>query len=200
VSGPRLDDSLTHHYSSFPLLLLVSFILKRNMNMKNFFNAAWLFFAVLATLASSEEYEESRNRLSESKPQSCELIIDRSRFYGTCCSLNATDSLGCVLNVANGWCRVSTVHLLLLFTVYSVQSTHESIVPVYNYLKIVGQYWTKTWNSTDDRIECDGSGYDVPYLTTGSGFTGDNGDISPAYTVTLLSVSALVAGATAFLF
>jgi hypothetical protein len=107
VSGPRLDDSLTHHYSSFPLLLLVSFILKRNMNMKNFFNAAWLFFAVLATLASSEEYEESRNRLSESKPQSCELIIDRSRFYGTCCSLNATDSLGCVLNVANGWCRVS---------------------------------------------------------------------------------------------
>jgi hypothetical protein len=77
------------------------------MNMTKIFNAAWLFFAVLATLVNSEEYEEADRRLSESLPQSCDLIIERSRFYGTCCSLNATDSNGCVLNVANGICRVS---------------------------------------------------------------------------------------------
>ncbi|CAJ1965834.1 unnamed protein product [Cylindrotheca closterium] len=83
-------------------------------------------------------YEEGRFAFSSSRPQSCERIISVSRFYGTCCSLNATLAGGCVVNVKNGWCR------------------------------IIGQYWSNTWNSTDDRITCDPSEFEIEYISTDS--------------------------------
>lgn len=76
--------------------------------MKAVLSIFWLSLAAFATLVNSQlAYEEGRKALSDSLPNSCDDILADSKFYGTCCALNTTASLGCVLNVANGWCRVS---------------------------------------------------------------------------------------------
>eukprot|EP00980_Cylindrotheca_fusiformis_P021200 scaffold8150_cov118-Cylindrotheca_fusiformis.AAC.9 len=129
--------------------------------MKTVFNEVFLFLGVLAVFVNGQElgYEEGQHALFDSKPQSCELIIDRSKFDGTCCSLSTTASKGCELNVKNGWC------------------------------KITGQYWSKTFNSTDDQIQCDKSEHDVPL---GSG--------TATLSVCLLAGSVVASGLTALLF
>mmetsp|Transcript_31877 Transcript_31877/g.77267 ORF Transcript_31877/g.77267 Transcript_31877/m.77267 type:complete len:238 (-) Transcript_31877:1161-1874(-) len=92
--------------------------------------------SVGVTGQSAANYVEGDFALSEARPQSCQTIIDTSRFYGTCCSLSTTASGGCVLNVKNGWCRIA------------------------------GQFWGKTWNSTDDSITCDPSEFEITYTPT----------------------------------
>jgi len=94
----------------------------------------FIIAAMLAVAISGLEYKEARMALSDSKPQSCQQIIDTSVFSGNCCSLNTSQGDGCVVSIKNGWCTIE------------------------------GQYWANTWNSTDDRIQCDGSEYDVPYI------------------------------------
>mmetsp|Transcript_31875 Transcript_31875/g.77263 ORF Transcript_31875/g.77263 Transcript_31875/m.77263 type:complete len:144 (-) Transcript_31875:218-649(-) len=127
--------------------------------------------SVGVTGQSAANYVEGDFALSEARPQSCQLIIDTSRFYGTCCSLNTTSSGGCVLNVKNGWCEIK------------------------------GQYWGKKWNSTDDKLTCDGAEFEIQYSPDWStqapaGTTG-----SPAASVPLAAgLVALSAAISTFLF
>ena len=67
---------------------------------------ALLTFAALIVAVNGIAYQEGNYELSDAEPHSCEKMIELHRFYGTCCSLKNTDSDGCVLNVANGWCKV----------------------------------------------------------------------------------------------
>eukprot|EP00980_Cylindrotheca_fusiformis_P021202 scaffold8150_cov118-Cylindrotheca_fusiformis.AAC.11 len=117
--------------------------------MKTVFNVVFLFLGVLTVFVNGQPYNEGRRPWSSSRPQSCEEIIEKSKFYGTCCSLNTTAS-----NAG-----------LSFFQALNIPSSS-------NVWQITGEIWTETWNSTDDRIECDGSEHDVPILTTGSGFQG----------------------------
>ncbi|CAJ1953493.1 unnamed protein product [Cylindrotheca closterium] len=138
--------------------------------MKTIIRFALLAIAILSVgVTGQSNYEEGRFALSDSRPQSCELIIDTSRFYGTCCSLNTTTANGCVLNVKNGWCRIT------------------------------GQFWSYTWNSTDDRITCDGSEFEIEYTPDRTTATGGTNTDSPAASVPLAGLVALSAAISAFL-
>ena len=81
-----------------------------------------MVIAILAAgVSCAPVYEERRLTLTDARPQSCPTIIDASKFWGTCCSLSSTMSGGgCVLSVANGWCKVR-------WGVYDERCQHNTI-------------------------------------------------------------------------
>ena len=54
-------------------------------------------------------YRNQNLILSASSPDSCQSIINQSRFSGTCCALNSTIDGFCLLTVINGECKVCYV-------------------------------------------------------------------------------------------
>lgn len=70
------------------------------------------------TLSNSQNVRVENFELSDANANSCDVIIEASRFDGDCCSMNSTQNNGCVLNIINGRCKVT------------------------------GQYWTLDWTST----------------------------------------------------
>ena len=79
-----------------------------------------------------------------------------------------------------------------------------SILCVYecSFRKITGQYWGETWNSTDDRIECDPSEHAFEYSIDWSTYdpNAGNGGSSAAAGFPLGGLMALSAALSAFLF
>lgn len=65
-----------------------------------------LALSALVSLSSSQQFREDNFEISDSNANSCETIVEASRFDGDCCSLNSTDAGGCVLNIVNGRCKV----------------------------------------------------------------------------------------------
>lgn len=149
--------------------------------MRIFFRIVFFVFSLLIAKTHGIAYEEERYELDETTGHSCDKMIELHKFYGTCCSIQRSDSDGCVLNVANGWC------------------------------KVVGQYWTKLYNSTDDRITCRSSDYDYEDFVTPCPNPGcpasvneeiwNNGstDNSTANSLTCLAASALIGAITVML-
>lgn len=148
--------------------------------MRNFYRTIFFVFSLLIAKTHGIAYEEDRRELSETTGHTCDKMIDLHKFYGSCCSIQRSDSDGCVLNVANGWC------------------------------KVVGQYWTKLYNSTDDRITCRSSDYDYEDFVTPCPNAGCpasvnqaiwNGstDKSTANSLTYLAASALIGAITVML-
>lgn len=70
------------------------------------------------------ETQTANFELSNANPNSCEIIVEASRFDGDCCSISKGDDGGCVLNVVNGNCY------------------------------IIGQYWTLNYTSTYTAAKC----------------------------------------------
>lgn len=106
-----------------------------------------LVITAILALAVSGEYVEDSTPLSDTRPQSCQRIIDTSVFYGTCCSLNSTQGDGCVVNIKNGWCRVSFLSFFCFWRLYAllwVDSRSELffvaylLVPFYRLLDNIG--------------------------------------------------------------
>ena len=72
----------------------------------------WSKFLVLLALLAYSNAQQIDTRvvgveLTDANPNNCDLIVEVSKFSGTCCSINNTANDGCVLNIVNGNCRVS---------------------------------------------------------------------------------------------
>ena len=165
----------------FKVITQIIIQISTNLTMRNFFRIVFFVFSLLIAKTHGIAYEEERYELDETTGHSCDKMIELHKFYGTCCSIQRSDSDGCVLNVANGWC------------------------------KVVGQYWTKLYNSTDDRITCRSSDYDYEDFVTPCPNPGcpasvneeiwNNGstDNSTANSLTYLAASALIGAITVML-
>ena len=57
--------------------------------------------------------QKANTQLTANSPIHCQQIIDDSTFEGNCCSLNVTAGNGCILNVVNGRCAVSSFRLFI---------------------------------------------------------------------------------------
>ena len=79
------------------------------ITMTKFLNIAAFLAAIVLSLALAQQNQVENFPLSANSPVDCESIIETHKFEGTCCALNATAGNGCVLNVADGNCIVSSI-------------------------------------------------------------------------------------------
>jgi len=99
----------------------------------------FLFWAVAlligASINNNVRFADANGKKTSTLPLSiasnthCDEMVTLHRWEGSCCSLNVTSGNGCILNVMDGWCKVS------------------------------GEVWTLDYNSTYDARSCPGSEY-----------------------------------------
>jgi hypothetical protein len=91
-----------------------------------------ILLATTVALVSSQGTKIKDFPLSVASSVSCDTIVTQSSFGGDCCALNRTDGGGCVLNVINGYCKVSslvTIELCLdaIYTCHRTTILHSTL-------------------------------------------------------------------------
>jgi hypothetical protein len=88
-----------------------------------------ILLATTVALVSSQGTKIKDFPLSVASSVSCDTIVTQSSFGGDCCALNRTDGGGCVLNVINGYCKVSSLVTIELYfdAIYTCHRTIQYI-------------------------------------------------------------------------